>query len=158
MTSLFTAISSFGTVVAGVALLLTYMQFRRLDKSIKGNTYQLLADQIIQILKLLLEYPHLMYLDLTNPKTSRSDREQAIFDRLLANYLDNAWGQIKLGLLDTEIAEANRNFIAMVVKANPRIASQMMQPNFEKSLRDYVAKLVEPTTADASDVRGHRVE
>jgi hypothetical protein len=88
----FNAISSFGTVIAGVALWLTYRQFCRLDESVKGNSYQLLADQAIQMLKLLLEYPHLKYLDLTDAKASKADRQQAIFDRLLANYLSNMWG------------------------------------------------------------------
>src|SRR5437867_2048968 len=101
----FTAISSFGTVIAGVALWLTYTQFRRLDESVKGNSYQLLADQAIQMLKLLMEYPHLKYLDLTDAKASKADRQQAIFDRLLANYLSNMWGQMGFGMLDAVLSE-----------------------------------------------------
>jgi hypothetical protein len=146
----FNAISSFGTVIAGVALWMTYRQFRRLDESVKGNSYQLLADQAIQMLKLLLEYPRLKYLDLTDAKASKADRQQAIFDRLLANYLSNMWGQMGFGLMDDELQDAYRSLIEMVISTNPQIVRQMMQPNFAKSLRTYIADLVNTGNLDKS--------
>jgi len=131
-------ISASATLIAGIALALTYRQFKRIDQSIKGNTYQLLSDQAIAFLKLLLEYPHLKYLDLGESGGSKAKRQQAIFDRMLANYLENVWAQMQLGLLHEELAASYERLIDAVTN-NPAIARQMMAPNFSEGLRRYIA-------------------
>lgn len=135
-------ISASGTIVAAIALAFTYVQFRRLDQSIKGNTYQLTSNQAIDILKLLLEHPEIEYLDLPLGSGDPDRRRQAVFDRLLANYLDNVWGQMQLGLVSHELRRTYISLIDQVVTNNPAIAEQMMKPNFSQSLREHIASVL----------------
>jgi hypothetical protein len=136
-------ISSLGTIVAALALFMTYVQFRRLDRSIKGNTYQMLSDQAIDLLKLPLQYPQLGYLRLADAGEDDRSRQQAVFDRLWANYLDNVWGQMQLGLMSSDLYATYMSLIEQLVVQHPGIAEQMTSPNFTESLRLHVAAIAQ---------------
>jgi hypothetical protein len=127
------ALGALGTVVAGVALALTYVQVRRLDRSIKGNTYQLLSDQALSLLALSIEYPDLRYMQFGPSENDRAEHRQAVYERMWANYIDNVWGQMNLGLISAELRATYLALIEQFLRLIPE--RNRLGPNFSASLR-----------------------
>jgi len=132
-------LTALGTIFAAIALLLNIVQFRRLEHSIRGNTYQQLTGNAFELKKILLEYPDLDYL--YTKKASPESRNQLIFERLIGNYLDNAWYQKKYGLMDNELWTSYDELIKVLIHEHPEMLNLITQKNFSKSFRDHISKL-----------------
>jgi hypothetical protein len=131
--------AAIGVMLAAIALILNLLQFRRLEMSVRGNTYQQLALYAAEIKKLLLEYPELEYL---YTKGSGEKRNQYIFERLIGNYLDDAWYQRRHGLIDQELWDTYDQLILALINEHPSIVDLILQPNFSKGFRDHVTQML----------------
>lgn len=129
-------LTALGSLVAGIALILNIAQFKSLENSIRGNTYQQLTGIAIELKKILLEHPELEYLYTKN--TDPEERNQIILLRLIGNYLDNAWYQKKYGLVDKELWVSYDELIKELLREHPEIKELILQKNFSKSFRDYI--------------------
>ena len=132
-------ISALGSLFAGIALILSIAQFRSLENSIRGNTYQQLTGYAVELKKILLEYPELDYLYTKHSDPSK--RNQLIFLRLVGNYLDNAWYQKKYGLVDKELWNSYDELIKEIITNHPEIRKLITQKNFSKSFRDHINRI-----------------
>lgn len=129
-------LTALGSLVAGIALILNIAQFKSLENSIRGNTYQQLTGIAIELKRILLEHPELEYL--YTKKTDPEERNQIILLRLIGNYLDNAWYQKKYGLVDKELWGSYDELIKELLREHPEIKELILQKNFSKSFRDYI--------------------
>ena len=139
--------SALGIIIASIALILNFLQFRRLEKSIKGNTYQQLAQYALKIKEILLEHPDIQYL---YTMAGDEKRSQEIFNRLIGNYLEDMWFQRKYGLIDEEMWKAYDELVRQIVASHPRIVTHMLQPNFASSLREYIQSIAQETHHSSS--------
>jgi len=139
LTTVASLAAAVGTFLAAIALILNVRQSRQLEQSIRGNTYQQLANYALELYKILLETPALSYLDL--PSDSKEGREQILFDRLLGNYLENIWLQRRYGLVDEELAAAYDGLLRKVLLHHPKVQHEMSGDNYVQSLRKYIATL-----------------
>ncbi len=138
--SLIDILSAIGTILAAIALILNVFQFRRLEMSIRGNTYQQLTGYAVELKKMLLEHPELEYLYTKNVDGKK--RKQLIFERFIGNYLDNVWYQKKYGLVDDELWNSYDELIKEIVQEHPEILELILQPNFSKSFREHVTQML----------------
>jgi hypothetical protein len=136
--------AALGTLIAGIALFMNLIQFRRLEYSIRGNTYQQLAQYALNVKEILLAHPDVEYL---YAKPRSEGRAQAVFDRVIANFIEDVWVQKKYGLLDGEMWQAYDGLIREIIAAHPGVVKHMQQPSFVTGLRDYIRQVVRETPA-----------
>lgn len=127
--------TAIGLIVAAIALILNFFQFRRIEMSIKGNTYQQLAQFALELKRILIENPEISYVYTQN---NNELRKQEIFDNLIGNYLEDIWLQRKYGLIDEEMWLAYDGLTRELIANHPNVAKLMGESNYVGSLREYI--------------------
>ena len=136
---------------ATAALALNALQFRRLERSLRGAAYQQLAGSAFDIKKILLEHEELEYL----ASSSSGNRQQEIFESLLRNYIESFWTQNQDGLLDAEVWTAFEGLLYLYASQHRSVIQGLVGGrNYAPSLRDYANQLLAETLPNqAFDLR-----
>ena len=137
----------FGFLLALSALGLNVIQLRWLGRSIRGNTYHFLAQHAFEIQKVLLEHEKIGYLYADDGP----DREQDIFDNMLANYIETMWIQRSQELMD---ADTWRSFEGLLLKYAQRhrevfeiiVVGQNYTPSLRQHAREVLSAIDHQTT------------
>ena len=78
------AVTAAAAIAATGALLLNAVQFRRIERSIRGGAYQQLANEAFEIKKILLQYEELEYLSVTSASNRQLiDGQSCIHEHLI---------------------------------------------------------------------------
>ena len=132
--------SALATAFAGVALILNTLQFRRVDKSLRGNTHQLLQQQLMEYHKLLIEHSEIEYL--YTKTTPPGDRTKRIARNILGTLIENIWLQRGLGLVDDDYMRAIDTWIIDIVREHPEMESMTTSDRYPAGLRNYILNLL----------------